>query len=92
VITLVPLQNIHLRSGKVLQKENPTVVIEEELEEEETPIQTSNDDPPSDRIVTTTQTSPILTSEQPQAPKTPPFPERLALEKPVVQPEFDLET
>jgi hypothetical protein len=35
VITTVPIQQFHLRSGKVLHQNKPSVVIEEEEEEEE---------------------------------------------------------
>jgi hypothetical protein len=66
-----------------------TVVIEEE---EETPEQPINDDQPRNivtpSILTQTSTTP---TEQPQAPKLPPYPERLAIENPIVLPEFDLE-
>ena len=34
--SILPLQNIHLRSGKVLPKDSP-VIIEEQIEKEEIP-------------------------------------------------------
>jgi hypothetical protein len=106
LVTPVPLQDIHLRSGKVLKPKYSTVVIEEEMEEEETPDQTNNDDQPEEVIIPTTQTpstsylqqpqatkpqSSTLHTQQSQVPKIPPYPERLAIEKLVAQPEFDLE-
>jgi hypothetical protein len=88
LITPMPLQNIHLRLGKVVKPRDSTVVIEEE----ETHEQPTNGNQPKNivtpSILTQTSTTPI---EQPQAPKLPPYPERLAIEKPIVLPEFDLE-
>jgi len=66
------------------------VVIEEE---EETLEQPTNDSQPKNIITPSTQTQTYTTSiEQPQAPKLPPYPERLAIEKPIVLPEFDLKS
>jgi hypothetical protein len=93
LVTPIPLQNIHLRSGKVLKPRDSMVVIEEEIEGEETPEQSTNDDQPR-KIVTPsilTQTPTTPHTEQPQAPKLPPYPERLAIENPIILPEFDLE-
>jgi hypothetical protein len=85
----MPLQNIHLRSGKVVKPRDSTVVIEEEQETLEQPInenQPRNIVTPS--ILTQTSTNPTVKS---QAPKIPPYPEKLAIEKLIFLPEFDLE-
>jgi hypothetical protein len=66
------LQEIQLRSGRVLNKDSPTIV--EEESEEETPKKINNN-------VKIKQTSPHL--EPPQSSKLPPYPERLILEKPI---------
>jgi hypothetical protein len=56
LITPMPLQNIHLRLGKVLKPRDSTVVIEEE---DETPEQSINHDQPRN-IVTPFQHKHIL--------------------------------
>jgi hypothetical protein len=38
VITSIPLQEIQLRSGKVLDRQRPSIVIQEEEEEETTQL------------------------------------------------------
>jgi hypothetical protein len=43
VITHVPLQEIQLRSGKFMDRQRPSVVIQEEEEEEETTKQPMDD-------------------------------------------------
>jgi hypothetical protein len=79
LVTPVDLQEIQLRSGKVLNKNSPTII--EEESEEETPKQINDN-------VEIKKTSPHL--ELPQSSSLPPYPERLSLEKPIVHPEFDL--
>jgi hypothetical protein len=56
VVTLVPLQNIHLRSKKVLKPKYYTIIIREETQEEETTEQTNNDDHLEEVVIATTQT------------------------------------
>jgi hypothetical protein len=76
--SILPLQNIHLRSGKVLQKDSP-VIIEEQIEKEEIP---STEKLPIDNQI---QKSKTINTQ------TPPFPERLVKEKlPISLPEFDV--
>jgi hypothetical protein len=77
----VELQEIHLRSGKVLNQKSHVIV--EENEEEETPIQPNN----NDSIIQIKQPSP--NKEQSQSSKLPPYLERLNLEKPIISSEFD---
>jgi hypothetical protein len=76
--SILPLQNIHLRSGKVLPKDSP-VIIEKQIEKEEIP---STEKLPIDNQIQKSKTSNI---------QTPPFPERLVKEKlPISLPEFDV--
>jgi hypothetical protein len=96
-IMLVPLQEIHLRSGKVLNPKSSVIV--QENEEEEAPIQSEIDkfQSPSQSHIQSQSQSQVQTTPQPvlrrnnyYSPNQPPFPERLALEKPIIPSEFDL--
>jgi hypothetical protein len=78
MITSLGINDIHLRSGKVLHQDAPIIV--EEPIEEETPNQTNNNDSPNP--INQTSSSVI---NQAQQSSTPPFPERLALEKQITQ-------
>jgi len=74
--SILPIQDIHLRSGKVLQKDFPPI-IEEQIEEGEQ-SEISN---PRNRIQ---KSKTIMT-------QTPPFPERLVDHKPSIYiPEIDI--
>jgi hypothetical protein len=54
--------------------------------------QPTNDNQPRNIVTPSTQTQTYTTpTKKSQAPKLPPYPERLAIEKPIVLPEFDLE-
>jgi hypothetical protein len=76
--SILPLQNIHLRSGKVLPKDSP-VIIEKQIEQEEIP---STEKLSIDNQIQKGKTLNI---------QTPPFPERLVKEKsPISLPEFDV--
>jgi hypothetical protein len=76
--SILPLQNIHLRSGKVLPKDSP-VNTEKPIEQGKN---TSTDKLPLDNQIQQGETSNI---------QTPPFPERLVKEKiPISLPEFDV--
>jgi hypothetical protein len=76
--SILPLQNIHLRSGKFLQNDSP-VIIEEKIEKEEIP---SIEKLPINNQILKNKT---LNTQ------TPPFPERLVKEKlPISLPKFDV--
>ena len=76
--SILPLQNIHLRSGKVLPKDSP-VITEKQIEQEEIP---STEEISTDNQIQKGKTLNI---------QTPPFPERLVKEKlPISLPEFDV--
>lgn len=79
-IFLVQCNDMHLRSGRIVQTENePTIIEEEENNElEEASKKTVNPNP----IVTINKDS--------ENEKTPPYPEHLAIAKTEPQPEFDL--
>jgi hypothetical protein len=89
VITLVPLQDIQLRSGKVLDRHRPLVVIQEE-DEEETIKQTTDDTRWEDVIITKDQEPKISQNEPSQITKAPPYAEILVIEIPTTRPEFDI--
>jgi hypothetical protein len=59
------LQNIHLRSRKVLKPKDSIVIIEEEMEEEETLDHTNNDDQPEEVVIPITQTPSTSQLQQP---------------------------
>jgi hypothetical protein len=72
VISRVPLQEIQLRSGKVLDWQRPSVVIQEE--EEETPKQPTDDTRWEDVIIPKDQEPKIPQNEPSQITKAPPYP------------------
>ena len=79
--SILPLQNINLRSGKTLQKESP-VILEEQIENEKTPKKLNTEKSQSENH---SQKGKTLVSY------TPPFPERLVKEKPSISlPNFDV--
>jgi hypothetical protein len=78
VITLVPLQEIQLRSGKVLDRKRPSVVIQEE-EEEETTKQPTNDTRWEDVIIPKNQEPKLPQNEPSQTMKVPPYPDQLVI-------------
>ena len=82
-IALVPLLGVQLQSGRNLQLETSTVTIEEHVEE-----QKSDEDLGGKERETTSRKKMIIQTGKLQ---TPPYPKRLAIEKPVVSPEFNLE-
>ena len=83
VITLIPLLGVQLRSGGNLPPEPPTVTIEEHEEEQQ-----FDEDLGGKERKTTPRKQMIIQTRELQ---TLPYPERLAIEKPVVSPEFNLE-
>jgi hypothetical protein len=89
VITHVPLQEIQLRSGKVLDRQRPSVVIQEE-EEEETTKQPMDDNRWKDVIIPKEQEPKLPQNEPSQITKAPPYPDILVIEKPTTRPEFDI--
>jgi hypothetical protein len=89
VITLVPLQEIRLRSGKNLERQRPLVVIQEE-EEEET-IKQPTDDTRWEIVIIPKNQEPKLPQNEPsQIMKVPPYPDRLVIKKPTTRPKFDI--
>jgi hypothetical protein len=74
VITFVPLQEIQLRSGKVLDRHRPSVVIQEE-EEEQTTQQPTDDTRWEDVIILKNQESKLPQNEPSQITKVPPYPD-----------------
>jgi hypothetical protein len=89
VITHVPFQEIQLRSGKVLERQRPSVVIQEE-EEEETTKQPMDDTRWEYVIILKNQEPNLPQNEPSRITKVPPYPDRLVIEKPTTQPEFDI--
>jgi hypothetical protein len=78
MITSLGVNDIHLRSGKVLHQNAPIIV--EEPIEEETPNQIDNNS--STNPINQTSSSTINQNQQSSSP---PFPERLALEKKITK-------
>ena len=93
VIHSAPIQEIQLRSRKTLNKTPPAVIIQEESREEisEKEIQEEEEVQVSLENTQVLGTRSSQSSAQPQLNKTPPYPERLLIEKPVVRSQFDLE-
>jgi hypothetical protein len=89
VITTIPLQEIQLKSGKVLDRERPSIVIQEE-EEEETTKQPIDDTRWEDVIILKNQEPKIPRNEPLQITKVPPYPDRLVIKKPTTRLEFDI--
>jgi hypothetical protein len=83
MINSLGINDINLRLGKVLQQDAPIIV--EEPIEEETPNKKNNNDSPNE----INQTSSSITNQAHKS-STPPFPERLALEKKITQSGYDL--
>ena len=89
VISNVPVHEIQLRSGRVVNdKPKPLVIIREENEEVEDPNEVMNDtflqDVPNISVHTHPQQESI------QEKRIPPFLEQVAIEKPVDHPEYDI--
>jgi hypothetical protein len=85
-INPISIQEVQLRSGKILNKNQPITkiapkVIIEEHEDEPTK-NLSNETPLQDVIIPKQKESEPQHNTQTQVPKTPPFPERLLIEKP----------
>jgi hypothetical protein len=80
-ITPVPLLGVQLRSGRSLQPKPPTVIIEEHEEEQQYDEDLGGKEK---KMISRNQL--IIQTGKFQAPKTPPYPERLTIEKPVVSP------
>jgi hypothetical protein len=90
VITHVPLQEMQLRSRKVLDRKRPSVVIQEEEEEEETTKQSTDNTRWEAVIILKNQESKLPQNEPSQITKVPPYLDRLVIEKPTTQLEFDI--
>jgi hypothetical protein len=88
-ITLVPLQEIQLRSRKVMDRKRLSVVIQED-EEEETTKQPTDDTRWEDVIIPKDQEPKIPQNEPSQSKKAPPYLDILVIEKPTTQSEFDI--
>jgi hypothetical protein len=88
-ITPVPVQEIQLRSGKVMERQRPSVVIQEE-EEEETTKQPMDDTRWEDVIIQKNQEPKIPQNEPSQIMKVPPYLDQLVIEKPTTRLEFDI--
>jgi hypothetical protein len=74
VITSVPLQEIQLRSEKVMERQRPSVVIQKE-EEEETTKQPTDDTRWEDVIISKNQEPKLPQNEPSQIMKVPPYPD-----------------
>ena len=90
-ITSVPLLGVQPISGRNLQPK-PSIVTIEEHEEEPQEVQSNEDlgeiEKEKETII---RNQPTTQTRKVQAPKNPPYLERLAIEKPVAAPEFNLE-
>jgi hypothetical protein len=89
IITLVTLQEIQLRSGRVLDRQIPSVVIKEE-EEEETTKKSMDDTRWEYFIIPKDQEPKVPQNEPSKIMKAPPYPDRLVIEKTTTRPEFDI--
>ena len=90
-ITSVPLLGVQLRSKRNLQP-NPSTVIIEEHEEEPEEIQSNEDLGETEKEKETiARNQPTIQTGNAQAPNNPPYPKRLAIEKPIADPEINLE-
>ena len=90
-ITSIPLLGVQLRSGRNLQPKPSTVTIEEH-EEEPQEVQFDEDLGEEEKEKETiNRDQPTIQTRKAQAPKNPPYLERLAIEKPVAVPKFNLE-
>ena len=92
LIMTTPLQGVQLRPGKVLQQKNPTITIKEEVEKEENYINSPNGILQDEEYIHIPQTQDRSQPKKPQMAKHPPYSERLAIEKPIVQLEFNIES
>ena len=79
-ITSVPLLGVQLRSERNLQPNSSTVTIEEPEEAQ------SDEDLGEKEKETISRIQPNIETGKVQAPKNPPYLERLAIEKPIVSP------
>ena len=80
---------MQLRSGKVLDRHRPSIVIQEE-EEEETPKQPMDDTRWEDVIIPKDQEPKLPQNEPSQIKKAPAYPEILVIEKSTTRSEFDI--
>ena len=90
LITSVPLLRVQLRSGRSLQP-NPSTVTIEEHEEEPQEVQYEDLGEVEKEKETVNRDQPTIQTRTTQAFKNPPYLERLAIEKPIVVPEFNFE-
>ena len=89
VISITLVHKIQLQSGRVVNdKPKSSVIICEENEEVEDPNEVMNDTILKDVPNISVHTHPE--QELIQEQRIPPFPKRLAIEKPVVHPEYDI--
>jgi hypothetical protein len=77
-----------LNKRQPITKTTPKVIIEEH--EDEPVDNLSTEIPLQDVIIPKQKESESQPNTQPQVPKKPPFPERLLIEKPIIQSEFDI--
>jgi len=95
-INPISIQEVQLRSGKILNKiqpitkTSPKVIIEEH--EDEPTDNLSKETSLKDVIIPKQKEYEPQHNTQTQVPQTPHFPERLLIEKPIVQSEFDIMT
>jgi hypothetical protein len=89
VISLVPIHEIQLRSGKVLDRQRHSVVIWEE-EEDETPEKPMDETKWEDVIIPKDQEPKLPQNESSQITKSPPYPKRLGIAKLTTRLEFDI--
>ena len=88
LISTVPFQGVQLRSRNDLSQNISPITIEEELEPNPNP-RIEDNAPNEDNTYVLTE---LPQKEQLKVNRAPPYPERLALEKLVVPPEYSIET
>ena len=88
MITSLDLNDVQIRSGRILQKEKPSVVIQEQDHSEEDSLQPNksfagtslqNQNTENEKQKELMNSTPII--EQPASTSTPPFPERLQIDR-----------
>ena len=92
VISTVLVHEIQLRYGRVVndRPKSSVIVREENEEEEEDPDEVMNDGILYDENISKIPMHTHPQQEPTQEQRIPPFPERLAVEKPVIHPEYDI--
>ena len=87
-INVIQCHDIQLRSGRIVNRANPIVVIEEEFEEENGENEQEEGDP---NILDITHIEKIQHTPKPRTSGISPYPERLSIEKLVERPQVYFE-